>query len=292
MIMIKQYKCEICNYESNTKSNLNRHLKSLKHINIIELYNKNNENNENLFVCNICNQTYNHRQSLHKHKKTCKEKTNICIEYKEKEKEKEIEKNILISLESKLKEIVKEAIGDMPVNQIINNDNSVKNSNNKTINIQVFLNEHCKDAITIQHFAKNLAIQIDDIVNKEHGKFYGGITNIVIDNLKPLSITQRPIHCTDIKHSKWMVNDAKEGWKEDNGSKVIKETELTLFTIFNSVWDDKYPKWRENEDLRDKWLKLIHLLTMEYPDYLIVKALKKIGPECNLTIDEIRKIIE
>lgn len=291
--MIKQYKCEICNYESNTKSNLNRHLKSLKHINIIELYNK---NNENLFVCNICNQKYNHRQSLHKHKKTCKEKTKICVEFKEKEKE--TEKNILISLETKLKEIVKEAIGDMPVNQIINNnqnakivDNSVKNSNN-TINIQVFLNEHCKDAITIQHFAKNLAIQLDDIVNKEHGKFYGGITNIVIDNLKPLSITQRPIHCTDIKHSKWMVNDAKEGWKEDNGSKVIKETELTLFTIFNSVWDDKYPKWRENEDLRDKWLKLIHLLTMEYPDYLIVKALKKIGPECNLTIDEIRKIIE
>jgi hypothetical protein len=247
-----------------------------------------------IYTCNICNKTYNHRQSLHKHKKTCKEKTKICIEFKEKE----TEKNILISLESKLKEIVKEAIGDMPVNQIINNnqnakivDNSVKNSNN-TINIQVFLNEHCKDAITIQHFAKNLAIQLDDIVNKEHGKFYGGITNIVIDNLKPLSITQRPIHCTDIKHSKWMVNDAKEGWKEDNGSKVIKETELTLFTIFNSVWDDKYPKWRENEDLRDKWLKLIHLLTMEYPDYLIVKALKKIGPECNLTIDEIRKIIE
>ena len=184
----------------------------------------------------------------------------------------------------------------MPVNQIINNnantiiDNSVKNINN-TINIQVFLNEHCKDAITIQHFAKNLAIQLDDIINKEHGKFYGGITNIVIDNLKPLSITQRPIHCTDIKHSKWMVNDAKEGWKEDNGSKVIKETELTLFTIFNSVWDDKYPGWRENDDLKVKWLKLIHLLTMEYPDYLIVKALKKIGPECNLTIDEIRKIM-
>ena len=88
-----------------------------------------------------------------------------------------------------------------------------------------------------------------------------------------------------------MVNDAKEGWKEDNGSKVIKETELTLFTIFNSVWDDKYPGWRENDDLKVKWLKLIHLLTMEYPDYLIVKALKKIGPECNLTIDEIRKIM-
>jgi hypothetical protein len=290
--MIKQYKCEICNYESNIKSNLNRHLKSLKHINIIELYNK---NNENLFVCNICNQTYNHRQSLHKHKKSCKEKTNICIEYKEKEKESE--KDIIImELEKKLKEIVKEAIGEMPVNQIINNnantiiDNSVKNSNN-TINIQVFLNEHCKDAITIQHFAKNLAIQLDDIINKEHGKFYGGITNIVIDNLKPLSITQRPIHCTDIKHSKWMVNDAKEGWKEDNGSKVIKQTELTLFKIFNYAWDKKYPGWSDNDDLKDRWLKLIHLLTMEYPDYLIVKALKKIGPECNLTIDEIRKII-
>lgn len=275
--MVKLYKCDLCKFKSTIKSNLNRHLQSLKH--------KNNMKN-NDYVCNLCNQIYNHRQSLYRHKKTCKEK------------EKEIEKNILISLETKLKDIVKEAIGEIPVNQIINNnqnakivDNSVKNSNN-TINIQVFLNDHCKDAITIQHFAKNLAIQLDDIINKEHGKFYGGITNIVIDNLKPLSITQRPIHCTDIKHSKWMVNDAKEGWKEDNGSKVIKETELTLFKIFNSAWYKKYPGWSDNEDLKDKWLKLIHLLTMKYPDYLIVKALKKIGPECNLTIDEIRKIIE
>jgi hypothetical protein len=286
--MSYKYNCNSCNFIGKTKYNLERHLKTLKHA------------KNKLYVCEICNNGYTNRHNLNRHKKKCvEEKENICIEFNEKEKEKEIEKNILICLETKLKGIIKEAIGELPpVNQIINNnqnativDNSVKNSNN-TINIQVFLNEHCKDAITIQHFAKNLAIQLDDIVNKEHGKFYGGITNIVIDNLKPLSITQRPIHCTDIKHSKWMVNDAKEGWKEDNGSKVIKETELTLYTIFNSVWDDKYPGWRENDDLKVKWLKLIHLLTMEYPDYLIVKALKKIGPECNLTIDDIRKIIE
>ena len=270
--MSNKYNCNLCNFIGKTKYNLERHLKTLKHA------------KNKLYVCEICNNVYMNRHNLNRHKKSCiEEKENICIEFKEK---KESEKDIIImELEKKLK-----AIGEMPVNQIINNDNSVKNSNN-TINIQVFLNEHCKDAITIQHFAKNLAIQLDDIINKEHGKFYGGITNIVIDNLKPLSITQRPIHCTDIKHSKWMVNDAKEGWKEDNGSKVIKETELTLFTIFNSVWDDKYPGWRENDDLKVKWLKLIHLLTMEYPDYLIVKALKKIGPECNLTIDEIRKIM-
>lgn len=279
-----KYNCDLCNFYGKSKYNLERHLKTLKHA------------KKKLYVCEICNNGYTNRHNLYRHKKTCKEKENICVEFKEKEKE--IEKNILISLETKLKDIVKEAIGEIPVNQIINNnqnakivDNSVKNSNN-TINIQVFLNDHCKDAITIQHFAKNLAIQLDDIINKEHGKFYGGITNIVIDNLKPLSITQRPIHCTDIKHSKWMVNDAKEGWKEDNGSKVIKETELTLFKIFNSAWYKKYPGWSDNEDLKDKWLKLIHLLTMKYPDYLIVKALKKIGPECNLTIDEIRKIIE
>lgn len=33
---------------------------------------------------------------------------------------------------------------------------------------------------------------------------------------KQLSITQRPIHCTDVKNSKWMINDAKIGCMEDN----------------------------------------------------------------------------
>ena len=40
----------------------------------------------------------------------------------------------------------------------IGNNNNNTNSNNKIINVQMFLNEKCADAMSIQHFAKQLEV--------------------------------------------------------------------------------------------------------------------------------------
>ena len=83
-------------------------------------------------------------------------------------------------------------------------------TNNNSINIQVFLDEKCKDAMTIQNFVTQLTMTIEDIVNHKQLGLPGGVSNILIENLKPIPLMERPIHCTDLKKRTWMVNDANE----------------------------------------------------------------------------------
>lgn len=236
------------------------------------------------------------------------------------------DKNVVINntnplLEGMLKKIIKETIEEvMPtiisnntmsssnnivnsnnntVNNTVNSNNTTTNTiinntvdSNNTINIQVFLNEHCKDAMTIQHFTKNLTMDIDDIVNKRKEKYFKGVSNIVIDNLKPIPITKRPIHCTDVKNSKWMINDATQGWTEDDGHKIIKQTEFVLSRRFNSLWIEKYPNWENDENKKDKWVETVYFLTINLPDIEIQRTLKKIGPQCLLNQNNMKEIIQ
>jgi len=307
--MSSSHKCDNCNYKSKLKSNLTRHLKSTKHINNVE-------NKKEHFICDYCYQTYKSRQSFYVHKKNCKSKSQ-CVEYKQNNEYNSIletiqkvfgisnDKNVIIEnpiLESILKKVVKDAIQEvLPTiltnsNNITNSNNSIGNNNvidsNNTINIQVFLNEHCKDAMTIQHFTKNLSMDIDEIVNKRKEKYFKGVSNIVLENLKPLSITQRPIHCTDVKNSKWMINDAKSGWMEDNGYKIVKQTESALNLRFNVLWRVKYPDWENSDSKKDKWVETIYFLTKDIPDIEIQRTLKKMGPQCELKQCNMKEIIQ
>jgi hypothetical protein len=266
--------------------------------------------------CEYCHKIYKYRQSLCVHRKNCKSKSQ-CVEYKQNNEYNSIletiqkvfgisdDKNVIIEnpmLESILKKVVKDAIQEvLPTiltnsNNISNSNNSIGNNNvidsNNTINIQVFLNEHCKDAMTIQHFTKNLSMDIDEIVNKRKEKYFKGVSNIVLENLKPLSITQRPIHCTDVKNSKWMINDAKSGWMEDNGYKIVKQTESALNLRFNVLWRVKYPDWENSDSKKDKWVETIYFLTKDIPDIEIQRTLKKMGPQCELKQSNMKEIIQ
>jgi len=300
---MNEFSCKICIFSTKLKNNLYRHLKTNKHI-------KNTQsNNDYNFICEKCNHSYKHKQSLYNHQINCKNKniqddhTTQCNEIKETIKDFLLNNHNSIidnpDFENKLKLILKEAIKEtipaVKTETIINCNNNYQNiqniqniQNNKNINIQVFLNEHCKYAMTIQHFIKNLSINIDDITNKKHGNYFKGVSNIILDNLKPLSITERPIHCTDNNYSKWLINDSKEGWTEDNGFKMIKKTELELTTHFNNLWILKYPNWEQDKYKKDKWIEIIHILTTDLPDKEINRTLKTISNECELNQDNIQ----
>lgn len=309
------HNCEFCNYSVNIKSKLTRHFNTKKH-------RKNVENNQN-FLCDVCKSSYKHRQSLYNHQIKFNHKNNSqCVEYKELNDNKNSvidtiqrmfsissdgnDKNMIIDnpvFGTMMKKIVKEAIEEaIPTiasnispptitnNNTINNSNNTIDSNN-TINVQVFLNEYCKDAMTIQHFTKNLVMDIDDIVNKRKEKYFKGVSNVVIDTLKPIPITKRPIHCTDVKNSKWMVNDAKEGWTEDNGYKIIKQTESMLSFRFNELWREKYKDWENDDSKKDKWIETVYFLTNNIPNFAIEQSIKKISHQCLLNQSTMKEIM-
>jgi hypothetical protein len=98
------------------------------------------------------------------------------------------------------------------------NSNNITNSNNKTLNINMFLNNDCKDAITLTDFIKNIQIENEDLFYaKEHG-FTEAIIRVLENGLKNYDVTERPLHCTDTKRETMHIKN-ESGWHKEIGSK-------------------------------------------------------------------------
>ena len=101
------------------------------------------------------------------------------------------------------------------------------NNNNTQFNINVFLNEDCKDALNIKDFVDSLQLQLKDLENTGKLGFVEGTSKIFIDGLNKLEITKRPIHCSDITEETLYIKDndiwAKENKNNDKMKKAIDE---------------------------------------------------------------------
>ena len=161
--------------------------------------------------------------------------------------------------------------------------NNNTNCHNKIINVQMFLNEKCQDAMTIQNFAKQLMVTMDDL-NKSKKEC---ITNVVLKNLKPLSITERPFHCTNPKNKEWYIKDEKEGWEEDNGEKLIKNAEDGIQKRWLAEFESLYPNWMSNDSLQDKYVKIAGSTTCELPENMKLKLLRELGRNVPLSTKDI-----
>ena len=269
-----KFYCDYCHYSTSRKCNWDKHILTRKH----EILTKTDANATKTacYKCE-CGKIYKHRQSLFTHVKKCTFKKDKREEKKEEIKETE-------ELESLSKKDLLNVIKEM-IPKIGNT------TNNNSINIQVFLDEKCKDAMTIQNFVTQLTMTIEDIVNHKQLGLPGGVSNILIENLKPIPLMERPIHCTDLKKRTWMVNDANEGWKEDNGKTVIKEAGFGINKRFQEIWNQAYPDWQQNENLQKHWIELVQILNCDPTEKQIEKALKKIGPECKLTVEDIKVLL-
>jgi hypothetical protein len=110
------------------------------------------------------------------------------------------------------------------VMKICENEKSVVNninSNNKTFNLQLFLNETCKDAMNIMDFVDSIKLQLSDLEKVGELGYVEGISNIIVKNLKELDVTQRPVHCTDKKREILYIKDEDKWEKEDNQKKKM-----------------------------------------------------------------------
>jgi len=147
-----------------------------------------------------------------------------------------------------------------------NNTVNKTNCNNKTIknnfNIMMFLNEKCKDAMTIQDFAERLVVSIEDLEKKK----FDCLSNTILKNLKSLAITERPVHCGNKKKKEWYVNDKENGWELDNGEKLIKNTEYGINKKFQNEFKKHYPNYSTVENIKDKYMQLINRTFTDLPE--------------------------
>jgi len=230
-----KYTCNICDFNTCNKTKYNIHINTIKHITMskgdIGDAKKDKKVISELYKCENCFKKYNSRNGLWKHKKQCLER-NKCKETNE-EKDKQLTEIIktLISENSELKNLIivqQNTVSELVKNGITNNSHNTVNSHNKTFNLNVFLNETCKDAMNMSEFINSLQIEYDDFEKVGEIGFVNGISNIIIKNLKELDITQRPLHCTDKKREVLYVKEDNKWEKEDENytktRKLIKKT--------------------------------------------------------------------
>ena len=91
---------------------------------------------------------------------------------------------------------------------------------NNNLNINMFLNDRCKNAINFSDFIDNIQISQHDLENNAQLGFVNGITKILMDNLKQLTLYERPIHCTDIKRETLYIKDSDKWEKEESDKKL------------------------------------------------------------------------
>jgi hypothetical protein len=273
--------CETCDYISTHRGNYLKHLTTRKHKEgnneVKQDNNVSTDEDIKEFGCEYCTKTYKFRSGLSRHKKKCNNKQLV-------EKD-TFTKGDLLQIMKMIAPVV---------SHTTNNNQKTYNNNNKItnqINIQLFLDDKCKDAMTIQKFALQLTLTIEDLIKKRTLGLCGGVDNIVIKNLAPIPLLERPIHCTDVKKRQWMINDEASGWKEDNGDLLMKQAGFGINKKFNTIWETAYPGWKESEALKKQWLQLVKDLNADQSEKEIGRALKKIGPECKLSVQDIKSVL-
>lgn len=265
----KNYLCNFCHYNTSKKTNYDKHILTLKHINTKNT-NKSSEKEPNEYNCE-CGKTYKHQSSLWNHKQKCKkEKENsdhiipnspsIIMELLKQNGEfKDLlkDQNKILSENNKN---IQELISNKQIGNTIMNTNSHNNIRNK-FNINFFLNEQCKDAMNIMDFVNSLQLQLSDLETVgEHG-YVRGISKILVKNLKELDVCKRPIHCSDLKRETMYVKD-EDIWSKEGGKKE-KLTKMIQCVAHKNVkqlsgWQKENPYHGDAESIEsEKYLKIV-----------------------------------
>ena len=257
----QNFLCETCDYITCRKSSYDKHMMTAKHLKLTELTQSCKKvANSKIFECDNCGKAYTSRVGLWKHKKACDELN------------KNFEKDLIITLLKENKELKTMMIEQQ--NSMIEQSNSVielckngthntfhTNSHNKTFNLQLFLNETCKDAMNITDFVQSIQLELSDLEKVGEIGFIDGISKIIVKNLKGLDVTQRPIHCTDKKREVLYVKDDDKWEKEDEENKKIRKAIKNVAfrnTKLLKQFKEKHPDCGKSESkYSDQYNKLI-----------------------------------
>ena len=252
-----KFNCELCNYNTNRCGSFKRHNLSSKHN-----YIKNGRiSNNKSFEC-ACGKQYMGRQSLNRHKKICNYDGSMKDDIVENKKDDIVEnkkdddtdyKAMFIALLKNNDKMV-ETMAEM-VPKIGNNNNS--NSHNK-FNLNVFLNEKCKDAMTMDKFIESIEISMKNLLTTKDKGLAEGISNIFVENMNRLSLHERPLHCTDTKRETLYIKNDK--WEKDKDNKQVKGNMRAIAqkqVRSLNKWTEEHPNYMNVSHLQDEYTKLV-----------------------------------
>ena len=263
----KKFNCIFCNYTCSNKFDYKKHLSTIKHKSKVATNgNKNDNKNDNKFECTKCGKIYKFRSGLSRHKKKCN--VIFCDDKNIKISRKKVAKNDNKNLIDDTLKTLTETLAQQGelIEKLIDSQNEMiprlGNNNNNKISINVFLNEHCKEAISLKDFINSIKISLDDLkYTNEHG-YVKGISNIFTKHLTDLEATQRPIHCSDKKRLQFYIKDSDK-WERDQQNKKLDNSiqELTKKQIIELIqWEAVHPNYLNNNSEYIEWHKMVQNL--------------------------------
>ena len=221
----KYFSCDKCDFVCSKKSNYTKHFLTLKHsgmtprttfaataaadatadADVSTTVSTTVTNTVTAYIC-PCGKSYQHRQSLFTHRKKCTGISAISND----------DMRHLLKENAELKTLILDVCKS--INQTTQITCCTNVVNNKTFNLNLFLNETCKDAMNIMEFVDSLRLQISDLETLGKIGYVEGISNIIVKHLNSLDETKRPIHCTDSKRETMYVKD-EDKWEKENETK-------------------------------------------------------------------------
>ena len=273
----KKYSCDCCDFKCSNKKDYNRHILTAKH-QILTDPNEKYPKIPKRFMCS-CGKEYKHASTLCAHKKKCtyvdtmnddisdddttyetpdeiqnsiseptSDASTVLMLLKQNDEFKQlmVEQHSLMIKEHSAMVAVQQQ--NMELNQKLLNvvkdgitiNNNTTNNNNNQFNLNFFLNDTCKDAMNINDFLSNLDVQLNEIEYIGHHGYVNGMTKMIMERLKGMDITKRPIHCTDIKRETMYIKD-KDEWSKDTDELTKLRKILSRVTMNNCR---AVPKWK------------------------------------------------
>jgi hypothetical protein len=290
----EKYICEKCDFKCSKKSNYNSHLMTAKHKMMTNDDNNDDKNAENAaaYMC-VCGKSYKYRQGLYAHKKKCDQKMPENAENSENSENSENidslspPENIVHesmnpdtfmkcfqmmadrdeardAAHAEQTRLLVEAISLKGPQCITNNNNNTTNNNNQ-FNLNVFLNEDCKDAFTLKEVIHSIECTVTDLDRMDKDGYAATITRKILESMQNMSITERPIHCTDARRNTVCVKD-ETGWeKDEKAMKLLVNSVYFVGGKMGSVvedWRVAYPDhFRGTASRREQYHRLITNIT-------------------------------
>jgi len=305
-----QLYCSLCDYKCSRLFLMKQHLSTKKHtrklpqkLSTLSTSTKN--------TCSNCGKVYKERTGLWRHKKQCFPRTN------ENENPEQYAllatKDILLNHESEnLKDLVKVILDKLnrdsdvkedfakqakEQNELIHNDmlNQIKeqnkiiqdmvpcigNYNNNQLNINVFLNETCRDAINMSEFLASIEIKLKDLKCSQQNGLSESISTILVNGLQELDTYKRPIHCTDMKREVLYIKENDE-WEKEDGKNALRYAINDVAEKQRKAiaqWEIQNPDWTDTDAGKDEYIALVKSvmtdISNERAENKIIKTIAK-----------------
>ena len=208
-----KFSCERCDFTCSEESNYIRHLMTRKH-RIRTNTNEKVPKNAKQYNCN-CGKKYKHASSLWNHKKNCENEENHDVQQTQINPSTDNENlvNYLMIENMELKKMIMENYGRYVTNNI---------NHNLNFDINIFLNEQCKDAMNLTEFLESIQLNLQDLMKIADDGQTIGMSNILIDKLNSMDVFKRPVHCSDIKNETIYIKDQDIWEKEEKNKPKLK----------------------------------------------------------------------